>query len=74
MDICDYMMGDICRAYENTLSISEAWIYVMTAGLEDDFFEKSIDSIRNISEKRIMELADKYLDWNSMAKVVAGNV
>ena len=70
----NYMMGDICRAYENTLSISEAWIYVMTAGLEDDFFEKSIDSIRNISEKRIMELADKYLDWNRMAKVVAGNV
>ena len=70
----NYMMGDICRAYENALSVSEAWIYVMTAGLDMDFFDKSIESIRNISEKRIMELADRYLDWNSMVKVVAGKV
>lgn len=70
----NYMMGDICRAYENALSVSEAWIYVMTAGLDMDFFDKSIESIRNISGKRIMELADRYLDWNSMVKVVAGNV
>ncbi len=70
----NYMMGDICRAYENSLSISEAWIYVLTAGVDDDFFDRSVDSIRNISGKRIMELANKYLNWDDMVEVVAGNV
>ncbi len=70
----NYMMGDICRAYENSLSVSEAWIYVNTAGVDEDFFDRSVDSIKNISGKRIMELANKYLDWENMVEVVAGNV
>lgn len=69
-----YMIGDICRAYENALSISEAWIYVLTTGVDDDFFDRSVESIRNISEERIKELACKYLDWDRMVEVVAGNI
>ena len=68
------MMGDICRAYENALSITEAWIYVHTAGTDENFFDRSVESIKNITEKRIMELAEKYLDWNGMVEIVAGNV
>ena len=70
----NYMMGDICRAYENALSITEAWIYVHTAGTDENFFDRSVESIKNITEKRIMELAEKYLDWNGMVEIVAGNV
>lgn len=70
----NYMIGDICRAYENALSISDAWIYVLTAGVDMDFYDRSVKSIRNISEERIMELANKYLDWDSMLEVVAGNI
>ena len=70
----NYMIGDICRAYENALSISEAWIYVLTAGVDDDFFDRSVESIRNMSEDRIMELANRYLDWDRMVEVVAGNI
>ena len=70
----NYMIGDICRAYENALSISDAWIYVLTAGVDMDFYDRSVKSIRNISEERIMELANKYLNWDSMLEVVAGNI
>lgn len=70
----NYMIGDICRAYENALSISDAWIYVLTNGVCEDFFEKSLDSIKNISGKKIVELAEKYLDWNKMVEIVAGNI
>lgn len=70
----NYMLGDLCRAYENTLSVTDAWIYVLTAGAKEDFFDKSVESIRNITEKRIKELAEKYLDWNRMVEIVAGNV
>lgn len=68
----NYMMGDLCRAYESVLSVSDAWIFVHTAGLEEDFFEKSAESIRNISENRIMELANMYLKVEDMPEVVAG--
>ena len=56
------------------MSVSDAWIYVLSAGVDMDFYERSVESIRNISEDRIMELANKYLDWNRMLEVVAGNI
>ena len=45
-----------------------------TAGTDENFFDRSVESIKNITEKRIMELAEKYLDWNGMVEIVAGNV
>lgn len=68
----NYMMGDICRAYESILSQSDAWIFVHTAGLKEDFFERSVNAIKNISEERVMELANRYFDKEKMLEVVAG--
>lgn len=68
----NYMLGDLCRAYENVLSLSDAWIFVHTSELDEDFFERSADSIRNITEKRIMELANLYLKEDGLLEVVAG--
>lgn len=70
----NYMTGEICRAYENALSISDAWIYALTAGTDDDFFDRTAESVKNITGNRIMELAGKYLDWDKMVEIVAGNV
>ena len=68
----NYMLGDLCRAYESALSVSDAWIFVHTSGLEENFFEKSAESIRNISVERILELANLYLKDDELLEVVAG--
>ena len=67
-----YMLGDFCRAYEGPFSLSEAWIYTETAGLDDGFFERQIDSIRSVTSEEIRTLAQRYLCKEKLIEVVTG--
>ena len=67
-----YMLGDLCRSYEGPFSLSDAWIYVETAGLNDDFFTHSLDAIRNVTADDIRTLAQRYLCKENLIEVVAG--
>jgi predicted Zn-dependent peptidase len=67
-----YMLGDFCRSYEGPFSLSEAWIYVQTADLDDEFFVRQVDSIRSITPEEIRDLAQRYLCKEKLIEVVAG--
>ena len=67
-----YMLGDFCRSYEGPFSLSEAWIYVETADLDDEFFTRQVDSIRSITAEEIRDLAQQYLCKEKLIEVVAG--
>lgn len=68
----NYMLGDWCRSYEGPFSLSDAWIYTETAGLDDDFVVRSLDAIRSITPEEIRTLACKYLCNENLIEVVAG--
>lgn len=68
----NYMLGDWCRSYEGPFSMSDAWIYIETGGLDDGFFHRSIDAIQSITCDEIRELAQKYLCKENLIEVVAG--
>ena len=67
-----YMLGDFCRSYEGPFSLSEAWIYIETADLDDEFFTRQVDSIRSITAEEVRDLAQKYLCKEKIIEVVAG--
>ena len=67
-----YMLGDFCRSYEGPFSLSEAWIYVQTADLDDEFFVRQVDSIRSITAEEIRTLAQRYFCKEKIIEVVAG--
>ena len=67
-----YMMGDLCRAYETAFSLPEAWIYLETAGLPDDFFERSVQAIREVTAEETERLAERYFSKEKLIAVVAG--
>ena len=68
----NYMLGDLCRAYEKAFSLSDAWIFIETGNLSDDFFDRSVKSIREVDAKRLQELAQKYFNKENLIEVVAG--
>ena len=68
----NYMLGDWCRSYEGPFSLSDAWIYTETAGLDDDFFARSLDAIRGATGEEICTLAQRYLCKENIIEVVAG--
>lgn len=68
----NYMLGDVCRSYESAISLSDAWIYTEISGLSDDFFNRSIEAIRETTSEDICRLAQTYLVKERMLEVVAG--
>lgn len=67
-----YMLGDLCRAYEGPLSVAEAWIYTQTAGLDDTFYERTVQTIRSVTAEELRHTAQLYLGKESLIEVVAG--
>ena len=68
----NYMLGDWCRSYEGPFSLSDAWIYIHTAGLDDEFFKRSLESVQSITSDEIRDLACRYFSKESLIEVVAG--
>jgi predicted Zn-dependent peptidase len=70
----NYLLGELCRSYEGPFSLSEAWIYVDTAGLNADFFARTADAIRDCSPDDILRLAQTYLRTEDMKEIIAGHI
>ncbi len=68
----NYMIGDMCRSYESPFSLSDAWMFIYTSGLDDEYFNRSIQAIQSITDSEIQELAKKYLNANELKEVIVG--
>ena len=56
----NYMLGDMCRSYESAFSLSDAWIFIETSGLKNDFFEQTLRAIREVTSDELQVLAQRY--------------
>ncbi len=68
----NYMIGEMCRNYEDPFSLSDAWIFVKTAGLENNFFQTLAEKIRCVEAEELRDLAIRYFQPENMIEVVAG--
>lgn len=68
----NYMLGDMCRSYESAFSLSDAWIFIETTGLDHGFFERSLEAVREVSADEILTLAQTYFCKENLIAVVAG--
>ena len=68
----NYMLGEMCRSYESPFSLSDAWIFIVTSGLTDDYFARSLQAVNEITPAEIQELAQRYLCKETLKEVIAG--
>lgn len=68
----NYMLGDMCRSYESAFSLSDAWIFIETSGLKNDFFEQTLRAIREVTSDELQVLAQRYFRKENLIAVVAG--
>ncbi|MEY3236143.1 MAG: hypothetical protein RI883_244 [Bacteroidota bacterium] len=68
----NYLMGQLLKSADGPYSMTDLYMSVEPYGLDLDFYNKSIESLNNITAQRIQELAIKYLNWNDMTVVSAG--
>ena len=68
----NYMVGEMCRSYESPFSLSDAWIFIATSGLKDDYFARSLQAVNEITPAEIQDLAQRYLCKETLKEVIAG--
>lgn len=57
----NYMMGSILGDLDGPFHIINRWKNIVLNGLDESFFYKQINTIKEVSAKEIQELANKYL-------------
>ncbi|MBO9618028.1 MAG: insulinase family protein [Niabella sp.] len=57
----NFMMGSILGDLDGPFQIIARWKNIVLNGLEDTFFDRSIQNIKTITAENLQEMADKYL-------------
>jgi predicted Zn-dependent peptidase len=57
----NYMMGSILGDLDGPFQILNRWKNIILNDLDENYFYKQIETIRNVSAKELQELANKYL-------------
>lgn len=68
----NYMLGEMCRNYESPFSLADAWMFIKTSGVDDTYFSRSLQAIKEVTPEEIRNLAERYLCKEKLKEVIAG--
>lgn len=68
----NYMLGEMCRNYESPFSLADAWMFIFTSGLDNAYFTRSLEALKEVTPEEIQLLAERYLCKESLKEVIAG--
>jgi len=68
----NYMMGQLLRTFDGPLPTASTWFSLLEMGLQEDYYKRMVYTINNITADDVRELANKYLDEQTMIQSVAG--
>ncbi|MGV3761410.1 M16 family metallopeptidase [Parapedobacter sp.] len=68
----NYMMGTMLGSLENVFSHADKFKNVYFSGLGLDYYDYYTDTVNSITQEEVQRLANTYLDYDQMVKVVVG--
>lgn len=68
----NYMLGQLLKSADGPYNMTDLYLGLEPYGLSMEFYNRCIESIQQITPKRIQELAKIYLNWEDMTVVSAG--
>jgi len=68
----NYMLGSLLGSLENAFSHADKFKNIHFYGLDYSYYHNYVETVKNITPQNLKEMANKYLDWNEMARVVVG--
>lgn len=68
----NYMKGEMARNYESPFSLADAWSFIHTSGLSDDYFGKAFLSIDETTPDDLLYLAGKYMNKENLKEIIVG--
>lgn len=68
----NYMLGSLLGSLENAFSHADKFKNIFFYGLGYDYYERYIQTVRNISAEQIMQHANTYFNTEDFEKVIVG--
>lgn len=68
----NYMLGSLLGSLENAFSHADKFKNIYFSGLNFNYYEKYIKTIKTIDDEQVKAIANQYFDWNKMVRVVVG--
>ena len=69
----NYMIGDLLRNIDGPFALSERFVGLFDYGLDfNEYYNKYIQTIKNITPEKILELANIYFTRDSFCETIAG--
>ena len=68
----NYMLGSLLGSLENAFSHADKFKNIFFYGLDFEYYERYIQTVKDISAEQIMYLANQYFDIDSFEKVIVG--
>lgn len=68
----NYMLGEVCRNSESPFSLSDAWMFIYTSELDDNYYERSLEAIKSATASELRDLACRYICKDSLKEIIAG--
>jgi len=68
----NYMLGSFLGGLENAFSHADKFKNIYFSGLDYDYYDQYIETVKTITSQKLLELAKFYLDFDSFEKVIVG--
>lgn len=68
----NYMLGSMLGSLENAFSHADKFKNIYFSGLGYDYYDRYIQTIKTMGAEELQTIANTYLDWNAMTRVVVG--
>ncbi|WCT14734.1 M16 family metallopeptidase [Mucilaginibacter jinjuensis] len=68
----NYMLGSLLGSLENVFSHADKFKNVYFSGLDYSYYDRYTNVIKAVTPQDILDLANKYLDFDKMYKVIVG--
>jgi zinc protease len=69
----NYILGSFLKSIDGSFNLADRWKSLMLYGLDYDYYDKYINTVKNITSEQLLLLAQKYFDESSLYELVVGN-
>ena len=68
----NFMLGSLLGSLENVLSHADKFKNLYFAGLDYDYYDRYVDTVKTVTADRLQQLANVYLNFDNFYKVIVG--
>lgn len=68
----NYLLGQVIRMFDGPFALAESFRSILEYGLDYSHYDNAIHTIKNITAKDLRDVANRYLDPESMTEIIAG--